>query len=224
MLFWFFFSLVQWTSKKPERQEAAERVIARAVAYPICAFIVLLPYVFKDCVPEELSDALFLASVIVCRVTVFIINHFWVPNAIKNSFKFYIYGFILAFALITLYYEGCLPALPIFVYVLSFYIDFDFGKHIRKRDAGHNGKKKLNTAIKHILRTIRKEYLPAIINCIAIILAFIFIPTLDNFVQENLVALGLPWLVLTPCYIFAIIYAKKRKKQQKIICKKIKKH
>ena len=222
--FFCFFSLMQWTNKNPDRQDIAERFVARTVAYPICALVVLLPYVLKDCVPEELSDALFLASVIVCRVIVFLINRLWVLNAINNSFKFYIYGFILAFALITLHSEGWLPALPIFIYFLSFYIDFDFRKHVRKYNVGYNEKEKLNTAIKHIIRTIRKEYLPAIVNCIAIILAFIIIPTLDNFLKENLVALGLPWLVLTSCYIFAVIYGKKRKKQQNERRKKAKKN
>ena len=209
--FFCFFSFMKWINKHQEHQITAERFVARLAAYPICAFVVLMPYVLNNYVPDELSDALFLASVIICRVIAFLINRFWGPNAINNSFKSYIYGFILAFALITLYYEGWLPALPIFVYFISFYIDFNFGEHASKDNLVHNGKKGRNTAIKRIFTTIRKEYIPAIVNCIAIILAFIFIPPLDNFLKENWIAISLPWIVFISCYIFIVVYGKKQK-------------
>lgn len=214
-LFFCVFSLLQWTNKNPERQDAAERFVARLAAYPICAFIVLLPYALKDHVADELSDALFLGSVILCRIIAFLINRFWVSNAINNSFKAYIYGFILAFALITLYYEGWLAALPIFVYFLSFYIDFDFADYSGKDTLLPTGQKGTEATTKGFLGTSWKEYLLAIINCIVIILAYIFIPMLDKFLLENWIAHGLPWLVLISYYIFAVIYGKKRQQQPK---------
>lgn len=218
-LFFCFFSLVQWTNNNSKRQDAVERFPARLAAYPIYAFVVLLPYALKTYVPEELSDALFLASVILCRVIAFFINRFWVSNAINKSIKSLIYGFVLAFALITQYYEGWLPALPIFVYFLSFYIDFRFRNHTEKDNIVQNDKKELSVAIKRILKTMLTEFLPVIINCIVILLVCICIPILDNFVRENWIALWLPWLVLTSYYIFAVVYGKKRKKLRNKKCK-----
>lgn len=213
-LYYRFFVWIHATNECEENRAASDRFIARLAAYPSCSMILLLSLVLKDVVPEGFEDAVVLGSVLLCKCVVFFINRFLAPNAVDNKFTDYIHGFILALAVIFWYYEGWQKALPLFLYFLGFYIDFDFKKQEERKGKKTSKQEQVFPRMVHCLKTIWGEYGPALINCLVVIFLFIIFPAIDQFIRQNYIALGLPWVVLTAYYVVAVITGKYRIKRR----------
>lgn len=213
-LYYHFFVWLQSTNESEESRAASDRFIARLVAYPSCSMILLLSLILKDIVPEDFEDVVTLGSVLLCKLVVFLINRFLAPNAVDNTFTAFIHGFILALAIIFWYYEGWQEALPLFLYFFGFYIDFDFENQNELKEKSALKQEQVFLRVMHRLKSIWEKYGPALINCIAVIFIFIFFPAIDQFIKQNYIALGLPWVVLTVYYVVMVTTGKYKIKQR----------
>lgn len=214
-LFFPFFSWLVSTIESEERRKAYDRFMALLVAYPLCSIAVLLPFVFEKTVKDEYTDLLFLGSVIVCKLIVFLINKFLAPEAIDSTFKFFIHGLILALAIISVHYDGWTQSIPIISYFLGFYIDFDFQNQTEKKRNTVAKKKEMKIAALESIHAIIKQYGPIVGYCLAIIITFCVLPAVDRFVQQNWVPICLPWFILITYYFLAVAVGRNKRKKRR---------
>ena len=199
-LFYCFLNVVTWVSNSETRSVAANKIIARVVAYVLCAICIVIPHVLNDVVKEPISGFVSLLSVALCNIIVGCLNRFIQKDSLGSNFVYYIHGFILALAVFCATASAWTTALTILIQFLEFYVSYDFKNKNKKKKNCQQKRKK-----------ILKQVFLTLINCVIVLLLLVVFPTIDSYVEKHKIAIFLPWVILSVYHIVKILSLKPKR-------------
>lgn len=210
LIFQIFINIMVWMNKRKSNSVMVTRTMARIAAYCFCSLFTVVGLAVSQTRDDIISVVAPLISVLLCNITVLLLNKYLADNSIGSELIYFIDGLILAMAILFITANAWSVVASLLVQFAEGYIGYDFRNQIEQEE---KQKKANNSFVKPLVHIL--------LYSIGIWGVFYFFPDAEAYIVQHQKMVYCPWAVLA--VIHAINYVRLMHKKKSRVRNKRKK-